>query len=937
MKKLLLLFLTITSLNSFSQATLLADINQGNGSSNPSNKVTYNGFVYFVANDGLNGSELWRTNGTEAGTEIFKEFITGLESGMIGVTPMVSNSLLYFFAIDNGSNFLWKTDGTEVGTEKVKELSSIGVFLETINNELIFTAGNEIWKTDGTEDGTIKINNFSIFGGNRFIKSGNEIFFSGEGSSSQGQELWKTDGTEAGTVLVKEIRSGSSDSYPSNFATLNGIVYFNANNGTNGYELWKSDGTEAGTLMVKDITSGSSSSNPKHLTAYNNELFFTIANVLWKSDGTDAGTILIKDLATYINGIVAFNNKLFVFNGSNSFWETDGTEVGTIKIEVPVSQFYWVDGAVKVIGNNLYFQASDDYGYELWISDGTANGTHLVKDIYPTFNDNNIQDIVGLNGKAIFTASDGTWLGKEIYISDGTEAGTSLLKDINKEGYQSSTPSNLFLFNNQVLFSANNGKNGNELWATTGNTTSLLKDINVGPSYSNPTSFVELNGVVYFKATTKEKGTELWKTDGTETGTVLVKDINPNTNNGLNLGNIVALNSKLYFFANDGTNGFELWESNGTEAGTILVKDINSGAGNSYRSGEIEVYNNKLYFNANNGSNDFELWSSDGTEAGTALFSDINTSSSSSPDNFILFNNEMYFRANGNSGSGLHRTDGTSTFLVSNKGYNNLTVSGANLFFVSTYNNGGELWRTDGTSAVQVKDIRPGSGGSNGSFPSLLTDHNGVLYFYATDGTNGGELWKSDGTEAGTVMVKDIYNGVGSSNISGLGSFGNHILFGARDVVGSNVELWKSDGTETGTVLFQDINPTTDNNGSRGSSPKDFFVANNNMYFSANDGTSGYELWKLEQSALSVENEKINSLINVNVYPNPSSDIINLKMDNQQIKSVKVFNLMGKQVLNISNKKLEINKINVSQLSSGMYFLMLETEKNTIKKKIIKL
>ena len=205
----------------------------------------------------------------------------------------------------------------------------------------------------------------------------------------------------------------------------------------------------------------------------------------------------------------------------------------------------------------------------------------------------------------------------------------------------------------------------------------------------------------------------------------------------------------------------------------MIVKDINSGAGNSIRSGEIMVYNNKLFFNANDGTNDFELWSSDGTEAGTQLFDDINTSSSSSPDSFILFNNEMYFRANG---SKLYRTDGTNTFLVTDKGSSYATVSGSNLFFVSTFSNGGELWKTDGTSTVQVKDINPGSSGSNGSYPNYLTDHNGVLFFRANNGSNGAEIWKSDGTEAGTEMVKDIVPGSGTVQITSMVSFGNFVF-----------------------------------------------------------------------------------------------------------------------------------------------------------------
>jgi ELWxxDGT repeat protein len=934
---LLLLLFVITSLNNYAQAALLKDINQGNASSSPSIKATFNGYTYFAANNGVNGTELWRTDGTENGTTLFKEFMPGIESGIGLASFFVDTNVLYFLAIDNGDLNLFKTDGTDSGTIKIKQFTSFQAFHDVISNELIFSAQNQLWKTDGTESGTVKLKDFPVFGGTRFVKSDNEIFFVAEESSSIGKELWKTDGTTTGTVLVKDIRLGANDSYPNNFTNLNGIVYFSANDGTNGTELWKTDGTESGTVLVKDIHAGSGSvfSTDTPIVDFNNEIFFYYGTSLWKSDGTDTGTIEVKNLETNIKRILKFNSKLYIFNYSNSFWVSDGTTENTTKVEVSINEF-WHNGEYAIVGNQLFFQGNNTTaGYELWKTDGTEAGTFLVKDIHPSFDDNNIESIVELDGKAIFTASDGNWFGKELYISDGTEAGTSLLKDINIEGNNTSQPQNFFLDNDNVFFTADNGENGFELWLTTGTSTRLVKDINPGNSHSNPANFTALNGFVYFKAKTNESGIELWKTDGSEAGTVMVKDINPEeAKSGLANGDIVVLNNKLYFFANDGINGSELWESDGTEVGTILVKDINPGTGSSYRSGEIELYNNMLFFNAHDGSNDYELWSSDGTNIGTLLFDNINASSSASPDNFILFNNEMYFRANGSSGSGLWRTDGASTFFVTNKGYSNLTVSGNNLFFVSTYSNGGELWRTDGVSTIQVRDIKLGSGGSNGSFPNYLTDVNNILYFSANNGTNGVELWKSDGTEAGTIMVKDTQSGSDSSSITGIENFEGTVIISLGDN-NQNRELWKSDGSEAGTVLLQDINPSTEQYGN-GSNPQNFYVGNNILYFSADNGMIGSELWKLDQASLSLEKENLKQPTWVNLYPNPSSGVLNINVENQQIESVKIFNLTGKEVMQLSAKSKLTETINISQLSSGVYLIQLKTKTNVFSRKIIK-
>lgn len=953
MKKQLHILFLLMSFLSFGQATLVKDINLGNSSSNPSNKVAFNGLIYFIANDGLNGSELWRTDGTEQGTTIFKEFTSGKDGGVAALTPIVSGNLMYFFAADDNSNYyLWKTDGTLANTEKVKQFTSIQAFHETINNELIFTAENKLWKTDGSATGTLKLADYSVFGNTRFVKSGNEIYFSGEASTSIGQELYKTDGTTVS--LVKNIYPNSNkDSYPNNFAALNGSVYFSATNGSNGFELWKSDGTGAGTEMVKDINpgSGSSFSTNTPIKVFNNELFFTYGTELWKSDGTEAGTVKLLDLERNIKAMIIFNSKIHIFTYSNAFWVSDGTVVGSEKIETTTSEFFH-NNEYAIVGNQLFFQSNNECGYEIWKTDGTAEGSFMIKDIHPAFDDNNIEDIIGFNGKAIFTASDGNWFGKELWISDGTENGTTLLKDINKEGSNSSNPQNFFQFDDKILFSADNGENGRELWIIESGTASLLKDINPGPGYSNPSNFILFNNEVYFSASTKEKGTELWKTDGTENGTTLLKDINPDTENGLGSSNFVVLNNKIYFFANDGTSGMELWETDGTEANTKLVVDINGTNVSSINNAELIVLNNELFFAANNGTSNVEIWKSDGTASGTVLLKDINTNGGSYPRNLNIhsYTNTLFFTAYNGSETNLWKSDGTTanTSLITNlKSPSNFTLSGTRdiggrgaseiiynteLFFTANNPNvGTELYAITYSGTIQnVHNINPGTGHS---YPTNLTDVNGKLYFTAYDGTNGYELWKANGV-ASAEMVKDIESGSSNSNISSIGNIGDVVFFGAGDN-SQNKELWKSDGTAEGTVLFQDINPSTAQYGN-GSNPSNFFASNDVLYFSANNGTVGSELFKLEQSALSVEKNELNSLVEFSVYPNPTSSILNLKIENQQIKEVKIYNLMGKEVLKNSSKLSEKENINISHLSSGMYLLQVKTDANTFTKKIIK-
>jgi len=178
-----------------------------------------------------------------------------------------------------------------------------------------------------------------------------------------------------------------------------------------------------------------------------------------------------------------------------------------------------------------------------------------------------------------------------------------------------------------------------------------------------------------------------------------------------------------------------------------------------------------------------------------------------------------------------------------NMGPMDLTAVGNTLYFTAPdATNGRELWKSDGTSSgtVMVKDIRPGTGSS--SWPTELTVIGSTLYIRANDGTNGYELWKSDGTSAGTVMVKDINSGTAASSLDSNPNFiavGNTLYFEANDGTNGN-ELWKSDGTSSGTVMINNIH-----SGSGSSSPSELTLVNNTLYFTADDGANGDELWSI--------------------------------------------------------------------------------------------
>jgi len=253
----------------------------------------------------------------------------------------------------------------------------------------------------------------------------------------------------------------------------------------------------------------------------------------------------------------------------------------------------------SVNGYFAYFAAEDDeHGLELWVTDGTVEGTHLVKDINPGDEGSGVAYITRFNNKVVFAANDGE-NGKEPWISDGTEEGTYMIADVHETS--SSYPQGFCQVDEDVfVFAANNldtkeyaqviGKN--ELWLFvsdgTEEGTECIYELDIRypgkfdvDAHNGP--FIRVGRQVFFKADSKDLkyGEELWVTNGTRKGTHLVKDINTEyadaenpdagtADNALNFF-INFYNEKLYFNAFSDNHGHEPWATDGTEAGTYEI------------------------------------------------------------------------------------------------------------------------------------------------------------------------------------------------------------------------------------------------------------------------------------------------------------------------------------------------------------------------------
>jgi trimeric autotransporter adhesin len=356
-KPLLALCLSGMSLLGMAQQfSLLKDINPGSASSNICFLTKVHNVMFFAATNGINGMELWKTDGTDNGTVMVKDIKAGSANSSIGYLTEVNHAL--FFVANNGSNGteLWKSDGTTAGTTMVKDIrpGSMGSNpsgLVNLNGVVYFAAddginGMELWKSDGTTIGTTMVKDINPFSASSYPQSlatvNGIIYFAAE-NGSNGMELWKSDGTSAGTVLVKDIWPGIESGYPSGLRNVGNTLFFAATDGIKGTELWKSDGTTAGTILLKDIWPGAGESYPFSLKSIDGQLFFSADNgtkgaELWKSDGTPAGTVLVKDIWPGIESGAAGNfseliHKL-VFTGNDGVsgyttWQSDGSAEGT--------------------------------------------------------------------------------------------------------------------------------------------------------------------------------------------------------------------------------------------------------------------------------------------------------------------------------------------------------------------------------------------------------------------------------------------------------------------------------------------------------------------------------------------------------------------------------------------------------------------------------
>jgi ELWxxDGT repeat protein len=962
--------------------TLVADINQTHLAGDPADFLIAGDVAYFTAFDPAHGRELWKTDGTSAGTSLVTDLTPGTaSSGIANLT--LAGGKLFFTTSFNGDLWgpptgktLWTLDPATDTLVSLAEDVQTGypgqAFGGILDDEFFFWRGDDqaatddLWKTDGTVAGTSLVASFALAQASPLQAAGGRLYFPAT-TAELGEELYWTDGT--GATLVKDIAAGEASSYADVLGVAGDTVLFRASDGEIGTELWRTDPVE-GAVLVADLLPGSWSSNPFNLLVSGDQLFLLaddtdsqsrprriedflssdpqvttfylenvnemlvvgdflylaaddgqVGNELWRvalnggepelvknifgpfvteafanvpgvppittetEPGNDSlaqaddlrgsfvevepgvfeatvGLSAESDSSTdYFRFFLPAGYQLSIAAGTYAYadvYAADGNSAGSMSYQpflasesgdyiVEVVTYSWLGapesitfrisvgdggsfpGGFTAVGDTLYFVANDrEHGLELWRTDATE-GAVLVGDFYPGPGSSAPAGLTVVGTEVFFRAN-----GNEIWKASEA-AGAVKLATVgpeNEEPLGSGSYAMFAVLDGKLLFADDDGTTGQELWATDTATgaTGLLKEIAAGNegAFGGSMSYgaaAALDGVLYFAAT-DDTGTELWRTDGTEAGTRQVANIATTTSFGYggatedssSPGSLTPVGDLLFFTASTRESGRELWKTDGTAAGTVQVAEINPGASNNYPFAGYGSYASSL------------------TAAGSMLY-------------FTANDGDGYYR--------LWKTDGETTERVTevDSWVEAMAAVDGGLFFTASDPEAGfELRRLDlATGSVEVFDFNPGPGDS-GVF-ELLVFGDSLLFTVWADLSN--ELWRfvpaAGDLPAGRELVGSFAS-MGFLGAGGAAEFGGLLYFSADDGE-SGSELWKTDGTAAGTELVTDIFPglySEDAGVANSSSPRGLTVSGGKLFFMAEDA-EGVRLFQTDGSAAGTE------------------------------------------------------------------------------------
>ena len=570
---------------------LIADIAQGSASSNPYKFCSVGEILYFVADNDLYGSELWRTDGTGEGTRLVCDLTPGAAGTGLWSLAAFQDRLLFCAESQEFGEELFMTSGTAETTQIIKDI------------------------VPGKKGS----------GPHNITPFGTQFFFTCD-DGFEGVERGISDGTAAGSRLAAVIAAKDSlpkSSNPALLTPFNDSIVFSANDDLHGREPWISDGTETGTRLLCDIAPGKSDSNPEPFIPCGDHVYFTAdfsktAKSLWKTAGTPDTTALAFDSRTGAQQVEPGSllcrgrDLFFISNNPKTnaiLWRLkDNTEIAENVLPLPTSSSSWqvtfsLWGTVYLVAfaDNQHpmvcrLEETTEAPLSLRHLPGPVSDFETFLEDYPSGTEPlELQDglavflaplMAGASPAVAWNASGILFFvmhtprnGVEIWKTDGTRDNTQLIRDI-YPGPASSSPDRLTLFNERLYFIAETPDEGRVLFVSDGtskNTTPLLLDhhVFVWPPLKTVSLTANTLGILAVTVMPPRAGISgpLLLLIPPSGGAAPLLQLPDDCRRWAQ--NLAALENRFFFVYQDDRNGKELWTSDATREGTRLVKDIN--------------------------------------------------------------------------------------------------------------------------------------------------------------------------------------------------------------------------------------------------------------------------------------------------------------------------------------------------------------------------
>ena len=585
--------------------------------------------------------------------------------------------------------------------------------------------------------------------------------------------------------------------------------------------LWRSDGSLAGTYQI--------AATPLlgRATVWNGSLVYQslTRRTLTFTDGTTPGT---RSLATPYDVTFASakcGTQLCLSDGNNSIWATDGVTaprlvrfLGALPGGFPPA-IYPIH--LTSTGDRAWFTAwTQANGVELWVTDGTKDGTRLVTDLIVGPESGAPRELTVFDGKLQFSAlapRTSAGLPRRAMTTDGTAAGTiplsnDVFDDFLFEG------AGFRVIGTHLYFRPD----GNE-YARLDHDSGTTRRLDELLGFPDPASArirqvagCDDDTILFTLSRESSSTTEVWITDGTNSGTRFVRDAAT-----VQLLGCLPWSREVMFTAreSDSTDTFLAAGRHGTR----VVFDAD---------GEAQLYDftateTRAFFNVST----VALGVTDGTPEGTRGVPDATAvGNTSDPDQLLVLDDVLYFIAGPDHDRQLHRSDGTRDGTVSIDPCSgcgeadDLRVHDGSLVF--RRDNGD--WISDGTPEG-TRRLSQLLGAPDATWPFRIGDRlvflAGQEGYFSLRALRGGTvtelkrfdrgsgidwwsgdgrrvyfeidrvIWSSDGTAAGTQAVLP-----GANLTAPAMSLGNRaILFVDRQ---NQHEVWVTDGTAGGTTLL---------------------------------------------------------------------------------------------------------------------------------------